>query len=326
MTMRNLFSTLTLTVCLCSFISCTNDEQEADISKTIDTRSEIEVINGGTMLRFKDMNAYENMLFKISAMTIQERFSYLDSLSFRPQVMIMQEADDELENICDQAIDKVTFDALYQKYKQKHGGMFIFNESDSSDLSPHSRLLCPVDEHFVNAKGQFMIGDSLVNSKMYSNYGEREQQFALATTRGVSDFSSINNAFSRQSERKVGLEFTANDTGTSGGDGGFGKTLIHATFTSQKKTAFGWVRYDTNYHVDFCLYGANFEFAQGGFQGSGPAYIPFDGRSLGFAIELGGHETRIFGRKAWGATCLGDFAVWSRGIPYAQRGSSSVKL
>ena len=46
--MKKLFSTLTLTVCLGAFISCTNDEQEVNMVKPTNANSEIEVINDGT--------------------------------------------------------------------------------------------------------------------------------------------------------------------------------------------------------------------------------------------------------------------------------------
>ena len=318
--MKKLFSTLTLAACLGVFVSCTDNEQEMDMFKPANTNSEIEVINGGTMIKFRDMSAYQNALLKVSAMSAQERINYLDSLSFKPQVMIMKEADGELENICIMAADRTSFDALYQKYKQKYGQVFMFNESDPSDLSPYSRLFCPVDEHFVNSEGQFMIGDSLVNSKMYNDFEESEQQFTMVTTRDASTITSVNNAYSRQSKRKVGLRLT------TGGSDAPGKTYIHATFTSQKKGAFGWVRYSTNYHVWFNIYGANFEFAQGGFLGYGPVYVPQDGYSFEFAIEMGGNETKILGRKSDGVNCFGSFEVWSRGVPYEQRGVSSVNL
>ena len=48
--MKKLFSTLTLTVCLGAFISCTNDEQEVNMVKPTNANSEIEVINDGTMI------------------------------------------------------------------------------------------------------------------------------------------------------------------------------------------------------------------------------------------------------------------------------------
>lgn len=318
--MKKLFSTLALALCLGAFVSCTNDEHEMNMVKPTNTNSEIEVINGGTMIKFRDMNAYEKALLKISAMSALERTNYLDSLSFRPQVMIMKEADGELENICNKVTDRTSFDVQYNKYKQKYGQMFMFNEADPSDLSPYSRLCSPVDEHFVNAEGKFMIGDSLVKSRMYRDFEEREQDFVMATTRDASTLESVNNAYSRQSKRKVGLQLTATGSDLPG------KTLIHATFTSQKKGVFGWVRYSTNYHVDFNIYGANFEFAQGGFLGYGPVYVPQDGYNFGFAIELDGHQTKILGRKSNGANCLGSFEVWSRGVPYEQRGVSSVNL
>ena len=96
-TMKKLFSTLTLTVCLGAFISCTNDEQEVNMVKPTNANSEIEVINDGTMIKFKDVESYENALLKVSAMSTSEQVSFLNSLSFKSQMILMQEADGELD-------------------------------------------------------------------------------------------------------------------------------------------------------------------------------------------------------------------------------------
>lgn len=114
--MKKLFSTLTLTVCLGAFISCTNDEQEVNMVKPTNANPEIEVINDGTMIKFKDVESYENALLKVSAMSTSEQVSFLNSLSFKSQMILMQEADGELDKICNQAADKAEFDVLYEKY------------------------------------------------------------------------------------------------------------------------------------------------------------------------------------------------------------------
>lgn len=247
--MKKLFSTLTLTVCLGAFISCTNDEQEVNMVKPTNANSEIEVINDGTMIKFKDVESYENALLKVSAMSTSEQVSFLNSLSFKSQMILMQEADGELDKICNQAADKAEFDVLYEKYKHKYGDVFMFNTIDATDLSPYSRLVYVANEYFVNMKGEFMIGDSLVVDKVYTDFKERQQQFTVSTRSSVSDLSSINEAYSRQKDRKVGLYLSV----SSG--------IIHANFTSQKKGVFGWSRYSTTYHAKVNLRG--FEFAQG---------------------------------------------------------------
>ena len=210
--MKKLFSTLTLTVCLGAFISCTNDEQEVNMVKPTNANSEIEVINDGTMIKFKDVESYENALLKVSAMSTSEQVSFLNSLSFKSQMILMQEADGELDKICNQAADKAEFDVLYEKYKHKYGDVFMFNTIDATDLSPYSRLVYVANEYFVNMKGEFMIGDSLVVDKVYTDFKERQQQFTVSTRSSVSDLSSINEAYSRQKDRKVGLYFIRNNT------------------------------------------------------------------------------------------------------------------
>ena len=199
--MKKLFSTLTLTVCLGAFISCTNDEQEVNMVKPTNANSEIEVINDGTMIKFKDVESYENALLKVSAMSTSEQVSFLNSLSFKSQMILMQEADGELDKICNQAADKAEFDVLYEKYKHKYGDVFMFNTIDATDLSPYSRLVYVANEYFVNMKGEFMIGDSLVVDKVYTDFKERQQQFTVSTRSSVSDLSSINEAYSRQKEK-----------------------------------------------------------------------------------------------------------------------------
>ena len=194
--MKKLFSTLTLTVCLGAFISCTNDEQEVNMVKPTNANSEIEVINDGTMIKFKDVESYENALLKVSAMSTSEQVSFLNSLSFKSQMILMQEADGELDKICNQAADKAEFDVLYEKYKHKYGDVFMFNTIDATDLSPYSRLVYVANEYFVNMKGEFMIGDSLVVDKVYTDFKERQQQFTVSTRSSVSDLSSINEAYS----------------------------------------------------------------------------------------------------------------------------------
>ena len=60
------------------------------------------------MIKFKDVESYENALLKVSAMSTSEQVSFLNSLSFKSQMILMQEADGELDKICNQAADRIT--------------------------------------------------------------------------------------------------------------------------------------------------------------------------------------------------------------------------
>lgn len=91
-----------------------------------------------------------------------------------------------------------------------------------------------------------------------------------------------------------------------------------------KKGVFGWSRYSTTYHAKVNLRG--FEFAQGELLGYGPVYVNKDG--IPFAIdtkEMGGNVTKVFGRKL-AQECTGTIEIWSRGVPYDQRGFATVRL
>ena len=88
----------------------------------------------------------------------------------------------------------------------------MFNTIDATDLSPYSRLVYVANEYFVNMKGEFMIGDSLVVDKVYTDFKERQQQFTVSTRSSVSDLSSINEAYSRQKDRIIFICFIRNNT------------------------------------------------------------------------------------------------------------------
>ena len=45
--------------------------------KPTNANSEIEVINDGTMIKFKDVESYENALLKVSVMSTSEQVSFL---------------------------------------------------------------------------------------------------------------------------------------------------------------------------------------------------------------------------------------------------------
>lgn len=311
--MKDLLSKLLLGVALCGFASCANEVDEFAPQGV--ERADIEVINGGEILRFKDNKVYDEILQKVSKMTDKERVSYFSSLSFKPQTILMEEADTELRDICESTSVLDVAEKRYSDFKQKYGKVFLFNDSDASDLSPYSRLVSPSNEFFANVKGQFLIGDSLVECAVFQSFSRRLERTQNVMTRDISPSTAVNEAYSRQSDRKVGTYLSL--------DGQY----IIVNFTAQKKTWFGWVRYSTVYSGEYLIRGAGFEFAQGDILGMYPSYVNMDGRPFSInSREFDGNYTTRFGRKTSGGTCTGNMAVWSRGISYEDRGYASINL
>lgn len=311
--MRKLLAKVLLGIAVCVFASCANESDEV-VPQNVE-RADVEVINNGQLLRFKDNQVYEEILQKVSAMSDKERIAFFDSLSFKPQMIIMQEADAELRNICESTKVLAVAEKQYSEFKQKYGKVFLFNDSDTSDLSPYSRLVFPSNEFFANVKGQFMIGDSLIENAKFQLFSERLKQTQYVMTRGISNNDAVNDAYSHQDDRKVGLRLYMEGQ------------YIMANFTAQKKNWFGWVRYSTVYSVELLVRGAGFEFAQGDVLGMYPSYINMDGRPFSINTrERDGNYTTRFGRKVNTGGCTGNMAVWSRGVIYADRGFSSISL
>lgn len=311
--MKNLFSKLLLGIAICGFASCTNELDETTIQNV--ERADVEVLNGGQLLSFKDNKAYDETLQKVSAMSDKERVAFFASLSFKPQMILLKEADAELREICESTSALAVAEKQYSEFKQKYGKVFMFNDSDASDLSPYSKLVSSSNEFFTNVKGQFMIGDSLVESVVFQSFSERAKLTQDVMTRNVTDNTSVNDAHSYKKDRKVGLTLSM--------DG----QHIMANFTAQKKTWLGWIRYSTTYHGNFYIVGAGFEFAQGDVLGMYPSYVNMNGRSFGInTIERDGNYITRFGRKTAAGSCSGDMEIWSRGIIYSDRGIASIGL
>ncbi len=312
--MKHFITFLLLSASVCNLTSCSNEEVVTPQHSY--NEDGIEFINNGSVLQFKDLSAYQDAFQKIGAMNGQERQSFLSELPFKTQVVIMAEADEELLEICENSQDKETFDALYAKFKQKYEKIFMFSD-DTTDLSPYSKLTQPIDELFVNEKGQFMIGDSLVNSKKYTNFTECQQQ-SVALTRSATDLSSVNDASSRQSDRKVGMRLFLTQY-----PGDIAYNYVNANLTSQKKTWVGWVRYSTIYRANIHFVGANYQKTTSDanrWQNADGLYYSIE------TVELSGNVNMVLGRKASYSTMTGDFEVWSRGVPYESRGRASVNL
>ncbi|MDR2969693.1 MAG: DUF4848 domain-containing protein [Tannerellaceae bacterium] len=302
-------------------ISCNDDITPIDEVKAGEgAELGIELLSDGNTIRIKDEATYMGLLDIIASKTEQEKKDFFEKISFKPQCILLNEADEELRMICENSNEQ-NFAAKYMEYRKKYDEVFMFNETDDEDLSAYSKIINAENRYFANEDGLFYIGDSLVRTPFFNNVAEY-LGLTVATRGEVSTLSSINHAFSRQKTRKVGLYISINGE------------RININFTAQKKGIFGWIRYATQYHAKFQL--------NGGFQFYETAYFGFpferyvDKDNVKFQIdtkELSGDFSVHFGKVARRPGPLlhpyqtsGTIEVWSRGVPDVDKGVATVSL
>lgn len=338
--MKNVF--LSVAVLLCSlFQACSDSLSENTLgdvelqtrSSTFDENAEVSTINhnGENMLRFRDMEAYENVLKLLNSKNNEERIAYTNSLQVKTISALLAESDKELDEICESSTIE-TFRPKYEQFKRKYKDVFMFNDVDSEDLSAYSKLRNPMDDNIANEDGEYMIGDSLVQSSEFNNFSEFYSNNIVTYANETSNPNvDINHAWSHWDKRKVGcyLSFSQLDDQNYAG--------ITMRLTAQKKYIFGWKRYSTMYHARFKLKGSGngFEFYETAYYGfPKERYVNKDNQEFTIHTkELDGNFSVLFGRVSTTGSimqgyfhCSGKMEVWSRGIEEEHKGVANVQL
>lgn len=206
----------------------------------------------------------------------------------------------------------------------------------------------------ANSSGRYLVGDSVCRLKLYRQYEDAVGKSVAYQEISLYPESSkgfrANNAFGKTSNRKC--------RGIIGVDAN--SKRLYITVTAQKKVGFGikwWIRYATTYmgRLTFSELGQPlaFENVSNGFE-----YIRWlvdggtrhqdlmgkvlqpgkDGQIVEFAINKEtGNDTFTFGRFRpkvdptdflYGEPCYirGQIEVWSRGVPYGDRGTDEIDL
>lgn len=287
--------------------------------------------NGENLIRFKDLQAYNEVILMMNSQTNEQRIQFTESLNVKTITSLLSEADKELDQICETSTP-TDFDQKYELYKKAYEPVFMFNDVESEDLSAYSKLKNPMDDNIANRRGEYMIGDSLVQSEMFNNFSEFHSSniVTYATYEKSTYEKDVNHAWSHWDKRKVAL-YLSLDVPQIGYMG------ITMRLTAQKKYVFGWKRYSTEYHGRFQLKGSGsgFEFCESTYFGF-PAEKYANKNDQEFQIhtrELDGNFSVLFGRVGYQSVpylnqyvCSGRMEVWSRGIGEEGRGVARVDL
>lgn len=336
---KYLFLVAAIAACMCQ--SCSDVMTESGLNDSgLQTRSLNEeaevtttVYKGENILRFRDMEAYNNVLQRLNSKTNEERIAYTDSLQVESILSLLTKADLELDQLCETSSTEEEFRSKYEIYKDKYDDFFMFNNQDIEDLSAYSKLRSPMDDNIANCNGEYMIGDSLVHSNEFDDFSEfyTNSDIMLLDNETTTINNSTNHAWSHWDKRKVGL-YISMETPV----GGYADITVR--FTAQKKYIFGWKRYSTEYYAEFKLSGTGqgFEFNKQEYMGFPVVgYENKNGQTFDIHTrELSGNETVNLGRVSstgnmvtkYQYACSGEMYIWSRGIEKAHRGAAKVDL
>lgn len=318
--MKSLLSVLFLSILVCT--SCT-DELDSNSSKDV-FEKDVEIValgtksdgEGGHIIKFKNQAVFDKVTSQLGTATTTERIAFADSLNIKTLSKLLKEADSELEKMADNASTTEEFTELYRLYKEKYS-MFLFNDLDSTDLSPYSPLENSLAGNYVGIGGQVMIGNKMINNKMFTTYSESLKSKSVMSTR---EALPVNNAQGKTSKRKVGCHLSMNSF----------KVVVN--FTCQKKTMFGWVRYSTYYNAKFLIH--NFVWIKViPMSGGVPEHLSFTETNNKF-FEYESHKEQdgnytfelgnIKGGSPWNA--YGSATIWSRGVPFESAGEMTINM
>lgn len=314
--MKKTFFYTTLALISLFTVSCSNEENQVTLSK-----NSIENINGA--LNFDSQQTLDSTLNLLSKMNSKEKAQFLAAYNIKTQSVIMDNADSELDSLIAVSKNKVEFSKAYNKYKEKYNSTFVFNTSDTTFLSPCSKLVDPRYASIANSKGEYMIA-----GKIYSANALTQTYNGLQKAQSTS--TNINYAWSEQSDRRVYMHVRA--TGYRTGDGlRFSDAVeLYADLEATKKGIFGWVRYSTIFYMSYTV---NKETMRG--DELAPVYSPYpknttitmeaEGKQM--TVKLG--RTSVLEFERAGAPFVyspirGTASIYSRGIEASLAGKTSL--
>lgn len=110
---------------------------------TVATRAPLEpTLNpDAPILIFDDTLAYNNTIKKLREMTEPQRQKFYAEIGFESASLLLDWADDELDDIFELEVDSVTFVNEIKNYREKYNGPFKFNKIDTSPRLCASKTL-----------------------------------------------------------------------------------------------------------------------------------------------------------------------------------------
>lgn len=291
-------------IAVCAFSSCTNENSVTDqsshqlteefevvnLSDFIDTNSILKTTNkqvdeNQTAIRFKNENAYENMIAEIQSMSKKEQLAWSAALEgFTSLQAVFEEAMIDVESIDETAASYMTFKEKYDQY--------LYFPMHSEDRGFYIPVIEQEKAVLANSDGLIIIGNEVKNLKNITCYADLQKTGQAyyspennTSTRAAvnyntkSDFigEEIDSGWfhdknnSKQFRFKIGRKtngkyninpVSPNSSHPSGIPGFQFKMHIKLDVSFRKKTWMGWVNYssETKTNIEFICNGITYQF------------------------------------------------------------------
>lgn len=244
---------------LLMFASCSENKEQlfepvqknvevVDLSTYSPTLTRSSKPNSTKVLKFKDENAYSQIVSKLGTMTKGQVLDYFQKLGFDGAYTRLQTADKELDALFD-IEDDVLFEKEIEAYKQKYNGEFAFNAEDKYDLTPYMPFTDRGLELVGNLDGIIIIGNKVTSPSNHEPNYKRG-----ITTMSAYGFPTgpIRPYFRAYNESALMIrEGKYQSTATLGYDQHGGTLMIQ--LASQKKKKFWKRRHECDYTLDIYI-------------------------------------------------------------------------
>lgn len=170
--------------------SCNQDDNESFINPENQSLKVVNVIDGEIVsgnandvgdvstksLRFSSEEELQNVLDRLSNMSVDEKIAFTDNLDFISLERLLRIADAELDSIGAVSSSEADFRTKYSIYKEKYSKMFVFNSKRSDDLSPYIPASTENDElaYLVSGNYSIVIGNSIRKIDFSNNMREED--------------------------------------------------------------------------------------------------------------------------------------------------------
>ena len=119
------------------------------------------------VLRFRDQQAFDEVINNLKAMDKETALSYFRYLGFDGAYSLWHTADAELDAIFDME-DSVEICYAIENFKEKYSESFSFNPNDEFDVTPYLNFSDNQMALIGNIAGYVVIGETLVEASSYT--------------------------------------------------------------------------------------------------------------------------------------------------------------
>lgn len=265
--MKYLFKVSTFALLLCgAMISCQQDEVVNETVDSIDSNSvklvkiigDGEVIpatrtsgeiNGNYALKFASERVYQETVAKLKQMNESERLAFASSLGLISLQNLLSIADDELDEIDSLATSVLDFNAKYEKYRNKYGKYFVFNDINVEDASPYIPEGDKWASYLVGINHSMVIGEKVIEIEYSNQMSEIDETLFITTAQQPLENKQCTRAIATKPEKEWEVnDFVDryhadhNDYKVSFKIYKSNEGKVNVRLASQKKGAFAWKR------------------------------------------------------------------------------------